>query len=309
MTRSEKIIAFIEEFLTVPEGRLVGEPMRVRDWQRRIISEIYDSPTRRAIVSLGRKNGKTCLASMLVLAHLVGPVARRNATIYSAAQSRDQAGLVFGLASKMIRMSPKLTEIVAVKDTVKELVCAVTGARYKALSAESSTAYGLSPTVVIHDELGQVRGPRSELYDALETATGAQTDPLSIVISTQAPTDADLLSLLIDDAKTGADPAVKLFLFAADSNDDPWTPETWRRANPALGDFRSLEDKEATAQQAQRLPVSKPVSETCFSTSVSPLKTTSWRRLSGRSTPASRTCRCSRTRRSMAAWISPLLST
>ncbi len=74
------------------------------------------------------------------------------------------------------------------------------------------------------------------------------------MISTQAPTDADLLSTLIDDAATGADPRVKLFLFAADKGDDPWSPETWRKANPALGDFRSLKDMQETAQQAQRLP-------------------------------------------------------
>jgi hypothetical protein len=50
------------------------------------------------------------------------------------------------------------------------------------------------------------------LYEALETATGAQADPLTIVISTQAPTDADLLSILIDDAKAGHDPHTVLSL-------------------------------------------------------------------------------------------------
>ena len=33
------------------------------------------------------------------------------------------------------------------------------------------------------------------MYEALETATGAQADPLTIIISTQAPSDQDLLSL------------------------------------------------------------------------------------------------------------------
>ena len=254
LTRSEAVVAFVETYLVVPEGAHVGRPVVLREWQRKDIRAIYDSPTRRAILSFGRKNGKTALAAMLVLTHLVGPEARRNATIFSAAQSRDQAAIVFSLASKMVRMSTKLNEIVTVRDSTKELVCSVTGVRYKALSAEASTAYGLSPVFVVHDELGQVRGPRSELYDALETAMGAQADPLSIVISTQAPTDSDLLSTLIDDAKTGADPRVKLFLYAADPDDDPWAPETWRKANPALDDFRSLKDMEETAAQAQRLP-------------------------------------------------------
>jgi phage terminase large subunit-like protein len=36
---------------------------------------------------------------------LCGPVWRRNSQIYSAAQSRDQASLVFALAAKMVRNS------------------------------------------------------------------------------------------------------------------------------------------------------------------------------------------------------------
>jgi hypothetical protein len=55
-----------------------------------------------------------------------------------------------------------------------------------------------------------VKGPRSSLYEALETATAAQEEPLSIVISTQAPTDGDLLSVLIDDALGGHDPRTVL---------------------------------------------------------------------------------------------------
>ena len=105
--------------------------------------------------------------------------------------------------------------MVTVRDSAKELFCEATGVRYKALSADATTAYGFSPVLVIHDELGQVRGPRSELYDALETAMGAQDEPLSIIISTQAVEDADLLSVLIDDAvlKIRKDPLYAFFIF------------------------------------------------------------------------------------------------
>lgn len=254
LTAAEEVIAFCEQYLLVPEGKHVGQPVRLRDWQREVIREIYDSPTRRALISFARKNGKTALAAMLVLAHLVGPQARRNGHIYSAAQSRDQAAIVFSLAAKMVRMSNELNELVHVRDTAKELFCALTGVQYKALSADATTAYGFSPVFVIHDELGQVRGPRSELYDALETAMGAQAQPLSIVISTQAPSDGDLLSVLIDDAAIGHDAKTKLFLFAADDTDDPWSEDVWRRANPALGDFRDFDDLAETADRAKRLP-------------------------------------------------------
>jgi phage terminase large subunit-like protein len=106
----------------------------------------------------------------------------------------------------------------------------------------------------VHDELGQVKGPRSELYEALETAAGAQEHPLSIVISTQAPTDADLLSVLIDDAKTGADPKVKLWLYSADEALDPFAEEAIRAANPAFGDFLNAEEVRDQAASAQRMP-------------------------------------------------------
>jgi phage terminase large subunit-like protein len=254
MSRADRVIAFIEQYLTVPDGADVGKPVVLREWQRKIIREIYDGKTRRYVLAMARKNGKTALIAMLVLAHLIGPEARRNAQIYSAAQSRDQAAIVFSLAAKMARMSADLNPSITVRDSAKELFCGLTGVRYKALSADATTAYGLSPVLAIHDELGQVVGPRSELYEALETAMGAQADPLSIVISTQAPNDGDLLSTLIDDALSGEDPHTKGVLFAADANDDPWSIETWKKANPALDDFRSLKDMEDLAALARRLP-------------------------------------------------------
>jgi phage terminase large subunit-like protein len=212
LTDGEEVCNWIETFCRIPEGRDVGKPVVLRDWQKRDICRIYDNPagTRRAIISFGRKNGKTALAAFLLLAHLCGPRYRPNSQLYSAAQARDQAAILFELAAKIVRMSPDLAAVITIRDTRKELFCRELGTLYRALSAEASTAYGLSPAFVVHDELGQVKGPRSELYEALETASAAQQSPLSLVISTQAPTDADLLSVLIDDAKKEADPRVGL---------------------------------------------------------------------------------------------------
>jgi phage terminase large subunit-like protein len=234
----------------------MGRPVVLRDWQRAEILRIYDNPagTRRAIVSFGRKNGKTSFAAMLLLAHLCGPQARANSQLYSAAQSRDQAAIIFALAAKMVRLSPDLNSVVTIGDTAKRLSCPELGTVYRALSAEAKTAYGLSPVFIVHDELGQVRGPRSELYEALETATAAQENPLSVVISTQAATDNDLLSVLIDDAKAGHDPRVVLSLYTADEELDPFGDEAIRQANPAFGDFQSADEVRSMAEDARRMP-------------------------------------------------------
>jgi phage terminase large subunit-like protein len=256
LTRGERNCRWIEQFCRIPEGKDVGKPVKLRPWQRRDIKKIYDNPagTRRGILSFGRKNAKTTEAAFLLLLHTCGPEARINSQLNSAAQSKDQAAVLFKLAAKIVRMSPDLNSVVIIRDTVKELFCPELGTLYKALSAEASTAYGLSPVFIVHDELGQVKGPRSELYDALETAVGAHEDPLSIVISTQAPTDGDLLSILIDDAQAGNDPRVVLSLYTADPDLDPFSEKAIRQANPAFGDFLNATEVLAMAEDARRMP-------------------------------------------------------
>src|SRR3546814_4564281 len=69
-----------------------------------------------------------------------------------------------------------------------------------------------------------------------------------------APTDADLLSILIDDATKGADPKVKLALFTSDPEADPFTKATVRQANPAFGDFQNADETMAMAEDARRMP-------------------------------------------------------
>jgi phage terminase large subunit-like protein len=215
---------------------------------------IYGSPTRRFILSMARKNAKTSFSAFLLLLHLAGPEARQNSQLYSAAQSRDQAAILFALAAKIVRMSPDLEGVIVIRDTAKQLFCGEIGTLYRALSAEASTAYGLSPVFVVHDELGQVKGPRSELYEALETASAAQESPLSIVISTQAPTDADLLSILIDDARNAADPTTKLVLYTADESLDPFGDEAIRQANPHFDVFMNKAEVRRQGQDAKRMP-------------------------------------------------------
>ncbi len=252
----DDIIRWIEKHCYVPEGKDVAKKVKLREWQRTDIRKIYDNEhiTRRAIISYGRKNSKTTAAAFLLLAHLVGPAAIPNSQLYSAAQSRDQAAILFNLAAKIVRMSPTLNGFVHIKDSTKQLSCDQLGTVYRALSAEATTAYGLSPVFVVHDELGQVKGPRSELYDALETAAGAQEHPLSVIISTQAPTDNDLLSILIDDALAGNDPHTVISLYTAPLDDAPFDEKTIRKANPAFGDFLNAKEVLSTAKDASRMP-------------------------------------------------------
>lgn len=253
-TRGERNIAWIERNCRIPEGKFVGQAVRLTRQQQGWIKRIYDTPTRLFILSMARKNAKTSFSAFLLLLHLCGPEAKPNSQLFSAAQSRDQAAVLFALAAKMVRMSPELSQYVVVRDTAKQLFCGELGTLYRALSADASTAFGLSPIFTVHDELGQVKGPRSDLYEALETASAAQEDPLSIVISTQAPTDADLLSVLIDDGLTGADPTIKVELCVAPPELDPFSEAAIRAANPHFDDFMNKVEVFKQAGDAKRMP-------------------------------------------------------
>ena len=253
-SRAERNAAWIETHCRIPEGKFVGKDVKLTEHQRRWLKKCYDSPTRTFILSMARKNAKTAFSAFLLLLHLCGPEARANSQLFSAAQSRDQAAILFDLAAKIVRMSPDLNAVVVIRDTAKQLLCPELGTLYRALSADATTAYGLSPVFVVHDELGQVRGARSELYEALETASAAQQSPLSIVISTQAPTDADLLSLLIDDALSGQDKRVKVELCTAPEDLDPFSDEAIRAAKPHFDVFMNQEEVRRQPQDAKRMP-------------------------------------------------------
>jgi len=254
--RAERNIRWIESYCRVPEGPRTGQRIELREWQKDWIRLIYGNAagTRLAIISVGRKNAKTTFAAFLLLLHLAGPESQPNAQLYSAAQSKEQAAVIFSLAAKMVRNSADLRQCIIVRDTAKQLFCPERGTLYRALSADVSTAYGLSPVFIVHDELRSVKGPHSPLYEALETATGAHAEPLSVVISTQAPTDNDLLSQLIDDALKGADPRIVCKVMAAPKGADPFALETIKLANPALGDFLNETEVLTQAESARRLP-------------------------------------------------------
>ncbi len=259
MTRGEKVIAFIERYCFVPSGASVGKPIQLAGFQREFILAVYDNPhgTRRAYLSVGRKNGKTALIACLLLAHLVGPEAKLNSQLVSGALSREQAAIVFDLAAKMVQLSPELSKIVRIVPSGKRLIGLAMNTEYKALAAEGRTAHGLSPILAILDEMGQVRGPQNDFVDAITTSQGAHESPLLIVISTQAPTDADLMSIWLDDAIRSADPTMVCHLYAAPDDCELMDRKAWAAANPALGLFRSEQDVEEQARQAERMPATE----------------------------------------------------
>jgi phage terminase large subunit-like protein len=260
LTRGQRVIAFIQQYLKVPEGEHVGKPMLLEAFQKQFILAVYDNKgkTRRAYLSIARKNGKSGLIAGILLAHIVGPEAKLNTQIVSGAMSREQAALVFSLACKIINLSPEIIPLVRIVPSGKKIIGLARNVEYRALAADGRTAHGLSPALAILDEVGQVRGAQSDFIDAIITSQGAHSDPLLIAISTQAPNDNDLFSIWLDDAKASADKRIVCHLYEAAKDSEIMDRKAWKASNPALNSFRSLDDLQEQAERALRMPSFEP---------------------------------------------------
>jgi phage terminase large subunit-like protein len=198
----------------------------------------------------------TALIAAMALAHLVGPEAIPNGEIYSAANDRDQAAIVFKFARQIVELDAELRAKVEVIASTKTMLARGTGSIYRAISAEAGTKHGYMPSLVIYDELAQAKG--RELYDVLDTSFGARDEPLFIVISTQSNDPEHVLSQLIDDGLSGDDPTIVCHLFAADEDCLLEDRAQWKKANPALGFFRDYDDLAASIEKATRMPSEEP---------------------------------------------------
>jgi phage terminase large subunit-like protein len=262
--RAQHALNFISA-LTHTKVRWAGKDFQPRPWQAAIIRELFgrmrlDDPLRRAYrtayIEIPRKNGKSELAAALALYGLVGDKVM-GAEVYSAAADREQASLVFNVGAQMVRNDPRLSARLKIIDSQKRIVDHKTGSFYRAISAEAYSKHGFNASMVIFDELHA--SPNRQLWDVLATSMGARDEPQMVAITTAGYDRHSICWELHDYAQkvldgTVTDPTFLPVIYAAPDDAD-WTDEAvWRACNPALDDFRSIDDMRALAARAREIP-------------------------------------------------------
>ena len=248
--------------LTHTKGPFAQQPFQLRPWQVRILRQLFATRSdgrrqyRTCLLMLPRKNGKTELAAALAIYFLLfdGEI---GGEVYSAAADKDQAALVFHVAAQMIRNDPELLAVCEIIDSQKRIVHRQSGSFYRAISAEAYSKHGFNASVVIYDELHAA--PSRDLWDVLATSQGARAQPLLMAISTAGYDRHSILWELYAHAKkVQADPALDPtflpILYEAPIDADWTDPRVWAHANPALGDFRSLEEMQTMCARAREIP-------------------------------------------------------
>lgn len=250
--------------LTHTKGPFAGQPFRLRPWQeRKIIRPLFEidrktglRKRRMMLLMIPRKNGKTELIAALAIDGLLFDN-EIGAEVYSAAADRDQAALAFNVAAQMIRNDAELSAACEIIDSQKRIVHRKSGSFYRAISAEAYSKHGFNASRVLYDELHAA--PSRDLWDVLTSSTGARAQPLIVAISTAGYDRHSILwELYAHGKKVLADPSLDpsfLPVIYEAPIDADWTDEKiWKAANPALGDFRSLEEMRTAAARAKEIP-------------------------------------------------------
>lgn len=256
-----RAVAFFAECLTHTTGEWRGKPFVLSDWQAKIVGDIFgwkrQDGTRKyrtVFIAVPRKAGKTTLAAGLALYALFCD-GEPGAQVINAAADREQAALCFDAAKGMIQAEPMLEGRSEVFK--RSIIVPNTGSAYKVISSEAYSKHGLSCSYIGADELHA--WPDRELWDVLNTSTGARRQPLTVVTTTAGFDRHSICYEIWDYAvkvRDGIieDAAFLPVIFAADPDDDWKSPATWRKAHPGLGVSVQEDYFAAECAKAQAMP-------------------------------------------------------
>jgi phage terminase large subunit-like protein len=206
----------------------------------------------KAGMELPRKFGKSTLLAGIANQGLIGD-GEEGAQVYSAATTRQQAGLVFDMSRKLL--GPELRRIIDVRKHYIEV--SETNSIYKPLAADHEALWGLNIHRCVVDELHA--HPNRFLWDTLLTSIPARENPMVLWISTagfdrQSIWYEERLHLEKVLLKPEVDDDGYFAFFARAEDDDDWTdPVVWEKANPHF-DFLQPEYYKSQVEKCKTSP-------------------------------------------------------
>ena len=259
---AKKAVGFIETFITHTKGEMSGKPFLLEDWQKKIVSDLFGWKNKKtdlrkyrtAYIQIGRKNGKSTLASALAL-YMLFADDERGSEIYSAAGDRQQAGIVHEIAKGMIVANPELSK--RSKVYRNSIVNESKGNFYQAISSDSKTKHGFNANCIIFDELHTQ--PNRDLWDTLTTSVGSRRQPLTIAITTAGYDRNSICHEIYKYAQQVDNQSVKdetLYscIYEAEMDDDITDEDVWKKANPNYGVSLKKNYMEIESQRAVDVP-------------------------------------------------------
>lgn len=266
--RANHILEFSENYCHNYQGKEGGKLVRLELWEKAMLAAIFGfvdiegaRKYREAILIIGKKNGKSLLASivgdyMLVADGEPGP------EVYAVATKKDQAKKIWLASKLMVKKSPALRK--RVKPLVSELYCDANDGVFRPLASDSDTLDGLNVHCCLMDEIHQWKQGKA-LYDIMADGTTAREQPLIFITSTAGTVREDIYDEKYEEATRVIngyfddvgyhDEHFIAFIYELDSRKEWVDPSCWKKANPGLGTIKSLSQLAEKVRKAKENPL------------------------------------------------------
>lgn len=268
--RGNHIIEFFENYCHHSKGKSGGKRVVLELWEKAMLAAIFGfvdinglRKYREAILIVGKKNGKSLLASGVGLYLLVGD-GEPGPEVYAVATKKDQSKIIWLESKRMVKKSPALLK--RVKPLVAELSSEdYNSGTFKPLASDSDTLDGLNVQGALMDEIHQWKNGRP-LYDIIADGVTAREQPLILITTTAGTVREDIYDQKYDEAERlingyfdengYKDDHLIAFVYELDNRKEWIDEKCWYKANPGLGtikNLKTLRDKVKKAMQDPKL--------------------------------------------------------
>ena len=266
--RANHIIEFGENYCRHSKGKFGGKPVVLELWEKAMLATMFgfidiegNRQYREALLIVGKKNGKSLIASIVGLYLLVGDN-EAGPEIYAVATKKDQAKIIWSESKRMVRKSPSLLK--RIRTLVAELVSDFNDGVFKPVASDSDTLDGLNVHGGLMDEIHQWKNGKA-LFDIIADGVSAREQPLIFMTSTAGVIREDLYDQKYDEAERVIngyfdpqgykDDHFIAFIYELDSRKEWMNPKCWRKANPGLGTIKNEKTLAAKVEKAKRNPM------------------------------------------------------
>lgn len=266
--RGNHILEFAENFCRHSKGKCGGKRVKLELWEKAHLATVFgfidiegNRKYRESILIVGKKNGKSLLASIVGL-YMLTADGEMGPEVYAVATKKDQSKIIWLESKRMVRKSPALSK--RVRSLVAELDTDFNDGVFKPLSSDSDTLDGLNIHCVLMDEIHQWKQGKA-LYDIMADGVSAREQPLVYITSTagtirediydQKYDEAEMVINGYDDPEGYKDEHLIAFIYEIDNRKE-WTDERcWEKANPGLGTIKNKQTLKDKVEKAKKNPL------------------------------------------------------
>lgn len=185
--KANKAVRFIETFCHHCKGR--NDLLKLELWQKAFITCLFgivDNDNmrqfREAFVTMGRKNGKSAIATAIMV-YMSFADGEYGGELYCVAPKLDQADIIYKSFWETIKSEKDLANIT--RSRKSDYYIENTNTTIKKIAFNAKKSDGFNPSLVICDEVASWPGDAGlKQYDVMASACGARKQPLLLAIST-----------------------------------------------------------------------------------------------------------------------------